>query len=188
MNFQSIDELCQKASDRGYKWAHSCAAISLKPEDREHLENDALTLIPHLYSTSFDPEANPEDALAQRQHDQRLLDREDADMALDNAKLEVRRCEQELADHVVPERPAPSTVVVICGTALFAAGCALGLYDWIHERITDPVLAGMLAFFFGLALGLFVTTSVYNTDSPKRRTWGLIAGLGLSFSAGFLRF
>jgi hypothetical protein len=30
--------------------------------------------------------------------------------------------------------------------------------------------------------------SIYNTNSPKRREWGLVAGLGLSLSAGFLRY
>jgi hypothetical protein len=188
MNFQSIDELFQKASDRGYRWAHSRAATSMSPADKEFLENDALMLTAHLNAAPFDPEANPEDALAQRRYEQLGLDKDDADMALAKAKVETRKCEQELAQHVVSEQPATSTVVTICGTALFAAGCAVGLYDWVRDRISDPVLSGMLALAFGVALGSVVVTAIYNVNSPKRRTWGLIAGLGLSLSAGFLRY
>jgi hypothetical protein len=177
MPLQSISELCEEAGKRGSAWAHSCAATSLSPEGKEFLKNDADTLTAHLNATVFDAKANQEDALAQRRVEQLGLDKDDAEMALAKAQVEVRKCTQERAELVVPERPQASTVVTVCGTVLFAAGCAVGLYDWIHERITDPVLAGMTALAFGLALGAF-------GDEHLQRQFAQTTGMGTGRRTG----
>src|SRR5437868_4496119 len=127
MDFYSIvRELCEDAHARGLSWARTCAATTMTEADRRLLEDEARSLATRLHATPFDPKVNREDQLALDAYKQRVSDLEDGVMAHAISDVRVKRCEQDLANHVVPNEPQASVVVIACGAVLLAVGFALG--------------------------------------------------------------
>jgi hypothetical protein len=184
-----LNKLIDEAYERGHKWALSCAATALSAQDRAYLEDNAKGMARQLPATLFDPATNPEDKLKAEENDKTLRELDDREMALAQVGLTVRQRERELAE-LGPDTQAPgvSTGLVVSGTALFAVGFALGIYDWVHDRLPDPYLAGLVALVPSVALGMFVVHSLTHADSPQKRTLGLAAGIGISVATGVLRY
>jgi hypothetical protein len=184
-----LNNQIDQATGRGHKWARSCAALALSTQDREYLLNDANAMAHRLPASPFDPAVNAEDKLKADEHDKTLHELDDVEMALTQGLVTVTQREQERAD-LGPDAPPPSvsTWLVVGGTILFAAGFALALFDWVHERLSDPYLAALIALIPSVALGIFVVRCLTNPDSPNKRTMGLVAGVGVSIATGILRY
>ena len=184
-----LNDRIDEARQRGIEWARSCAALSISAESREYLESEAKAMAGRLPTTMFDTVANPHDKLRADEHGKHLEDLDNAEMALANGVATARQRQEERAK-LGPETEAPkaSTWLTAGGTTLFAAGFALGIYDWIHDRITDPYIAAVIALIPSAALGIFVVRSLTNPDSPRKRTLGMIAGIGISLATGILRY
>src|ERR1017187_7033576 len=182
------NNLLDEAQDRGRSWARTCAATALTPEDRDYLENDAKAMVQRLSATPFDV-TNLEDKLKADEHGKHLHELDDAEMALTHAAIAVQQREGELAQ-LGPETSPPqaSPWLTVGGITLFAAGFTLAIYDWVRDRIFDPYLATMVALIPSLALGVFVVRCLTHPDSPRARTIGLIAGIGISIATGVLRY
>lgn len=189
LNNSFLNEQIDSAYERGRNWAHKAAALTLSPEDAEYLENDAKAMARRLPSTPFDPAVNVEDKPKADEYDKNLRDLDDAEMAFTHAAVEVRQREQELAnlgrEDCSPQAP---TWLTVGGITFFAAGFTFGIYDWVHERVSDAYLAALVASIPSVALGVFVVRCLTNPDSPRKRTFGLLAGIGVSVATGVLRY
>jgi len=181
--------LLDEARERGRNWARTCAALILTPEDAEYLENDAKAMAQRISTTPFDSTMNADDRLKADDHEKSLRELDDAEMSLTQAAVAVREREQDLA-RLGPESSAPaaSTWLIVGGVVLFAAGFALAIFDWVHDRIADPYLAALVALVPSVALGIFVVRCLTHPDSPRSRTVGLVAGIGISIAVGVLRY
>jgi len=119
--------------------------------------------------------------------EERFRDLDDAEMALALAHAEVVQRQEDLAEHVFGEEPRTSSTIRTAGIGLLSAGMAMSLFDGVHQHISDPYMAAMIALGPSIAAGLFLTEALYSTAAPKSRKWGILAGLGLSASVGLLR-
>lgn len=164
-----LNNLIEEAHERGRKWALSCAALDLSPQNREYLENDAKAMAHRLPATPFDPTVNAEDKLKADDYEKTLHDLDDAEMALTQATVTLQQREQERAHHG-PHTSAPTVAawLVGAGTSLFAAGFALGIYDWVHDRLTDPYLAALVALIPSVAPGYLCGPLAYAAGFPEK--------------------
>jgi hypothetical protein len=190
MRFESLlNELIKDAHERGLNWARSSASLALTQPDRQVLEDIARALAQRAACTPFDPAANVEDKHAEDEHAKTVSDLGDAEMALTHALLTMRQREDERArlgrDGPPPQLPPWMT---LGGTVLFATAFAIGIFDWVHERLPDPYLAGLVSLVPSVALGAFVVRSLTSPESPAGRKLGFLAGVGLSVATGILRF
>jgi hypothetical protein len=190
MTFQSLlTELTTKANERGLAWARSSASLALSAEDRSMLEDIGRSIAQYAVCTPFDPANNPEDWHAADEHEKTVRDIGDAEMAEVRAGHVVRQREDERArlgaSGPMPQLPSWMTTG---GTALFAMAFAIGIFDWVHERLSDPYVAALVCLIPSIALGVFVCRALTSAESPADRKVGFLAGIGLAIATGILRY
>jgi len=189
MTYQSLlTELTTEAHERGLDWARSSASLTLSAEDQGMLEDIGRSLAQRAACMPFDPANNVEDWHAAEQHDKTLRDIRDAEMAEVHAAHALRQREDERArlgaDPAPPQLPQWMTAG---GTVLFAMAFAIGIFDWVHERLPDAYVAALACLVPSIALGAFVCRALTSAQSPADRKLGFVAGIGLAAATGLLR-
>jgi hypothetical protein len=179
--------------EMGRERAISSGVLKAREADLSSLRELAHAMASETRRELYNPTTKEQHRLRESEYQKLLVDRVDAEDAVNFSAAEVRAKEEQLAAIPAPEKPAPSMPLVWALVAGVAGTIVSTIHDFLFVTVDDVVLAWLFALACAVFLaGVIVWSILGSISATGRRTtanWaGLIAGFIISAGLGLLRW